>query len=125
MSERTASLVFRIPGIYGLVALLPLFFAESMFARLAPPGLTRPEYYYGFLGAAATMQLVYLTIAADPIRYRPLMPIAALAKLNFVAVVAILFAMGRLEAFALSLPAVDLVIGIAFVWVWLSLRRVV
>ena len=113
-----ASLIFRIAGIYGLIVLLPLFFAEPMFALYAPPALTHPEYYYGFLGAAATMQLVYLTIATDPVRYRALMPIAALAKLNFVAAVAILFAMGRLEAFALSLPTVDLVIGIAFLWVW-------
>jgi hypothetical protein len=116
---RTARRVFRVAGIYGLIVLLPLFFAEDLIARSIPPPLTHPEYYYGFLGAAATMQLVYLTIATDPIRYRTLMPIAVLAKLNFVAAVAILFAMGRLKPAALGLPAIDLVIGVTFAWCWL------
>ncbi len=120
---RTARRVFRVAGIYGLVVLLPLFFLEDMVARSAPPAISHPEYYYGFLGAAATMQLVYLTIAGDPIRFRPLMPIAVVAKLNFVAAVAILFAQGRIESVALGLPAIDLVIGIAFAWCWLRLPR--
>lgn len=120
---RTARRVFRVAGIYGLIVLLPFFFMEEMVGRSMPPALTHPEYYYGFLGAAATMQLVYLTIASDPVRFRPLMPIAVLAKLSFVVIVAILFAQGRLAPAGLSLPAVDLVIGLAFAWCWLRLRR--
>ena len=120
---RVARRVFRIAGLYGLVVLLPMFFLEGRVAAAMPPAFGHPEYYYGFLGAAATMQLVYLTIAGDPLRYRALMPIAVLAKLNFVAVVAILFAQGRLAPAGLSLPAIDLVIGLAFIWVWLRLRQ--
>jgi hypothetical protein len=120
---RTARRLFLIGGIYGLIVLLPLFFLEEAVARAAPPPISHPEYYYGFLGAAATMQLVYLTIASDPIRFRPLMPIAVVAKLNFVAAVAVLFVQGRLEPAALGLPAIDLVIGIAFAWCWLRLPR--
>ena len=121
---RLARRVFRIAGIYGLIVLLPLFFAEGMIARYAPPGLTHPEYYYGFLGAASAWQLVYLTIAGDPIRYRRLMPIAVLAKLSFSATVAILFGAGRLDPASLSLPAVDLLLGIAFAIAWLRFRKV-
>ena len=120
---RIARRVFRIAGIYGLIVLLPFFFMEEMVGRSMPPALTHPEYYYGFLGAAATMQLVYLTIASDPVRFRPLMPISALAKLNFVAAVAILSATGRLEPAALSLPAIDLLIGLAFLRCWLRMPR--
>ncbi len=120
---RTARRLFLIGGIYGLIVLLPLFFLEEAVARTAPPPISHPEYYYGFLGAAATMQLVYLTIAGDPIRFRPLMPIAVVAKLNFVAAVAILFVQGRIESVVLGLPAIDLVIGIAFAWCWLRLPR--
>jgi hypothetical protein len=119
---RAARRVFRIAGIYGLVVLLPMFFMEGRVAAAMPPAFTHPEYYYGFLGAAATMQLVYLTIATDPVRYTPLMPIAVLAKLNFVAAMAILFAIGRLAPVALGLPAVDLVIGLACAWCWMRLR---
>jgi hypothetical protein len=120
---RAARRVFRIAGIYGLIVLLPMFFMEGRVAAAMPPAFTHPEYYYGFLGAAATMQLVYLIIASDPVRYRALMPIAVLAKLNFVGAVAILFAQGRLAAAGLSLPAIDLLIGLAFGWCWLRLRQ--
>jgi hypothetical protein len=119
---RIARRVFRLAGIYGLVVLLPMFFMEETVAAAMPPAFSHPEYYYGFLGAAATMQLVYLTIATDPVRYRPLMPIAVLAKLNFVVAVAILFAMGRLAPVALSLPAIDLFIGLGFAYCWRRLR---
>jgi hypothetical protein len=119
---RTARRLFRVAGIYGLVVLLPMFFMEETVAAAMPPAFSHPEYYYGFLGAAGTMQLVYLIIATDPVRYRPLMPIAVLAKLNFVVAVAILFAMGRLAPVALSLPAVDLFIGLGFAYCWRRLR---
>ena len=119
----TARWIFRIAGIYGLIVLLPFFFAEDWIAREAPPAITHPEYYYGFLGAATVFQLVYLTIAHDPVRFRPLMPIAALAKLNFAIAVAILYADGRLDAALLPLPAIDLLIGLAFTFAWLRMRR--
>ena len=120
---RAARLIYRIAAIYGLIVLLPLFLAEDLIARQAPPAITHPEYFYGFLGAASVMQLFYLVVAGDPLRFRPMMPITVLAKLNFVAVVAILFLQGRLGAATLPLPALDLVIGIAFAWAWLRLRR--
>ena len=120
---RNASRLFRFAAIYGLIVLLPLYFAEPMFARYAPPALTHPEFYYGFIGAAATMQLVCLAIASDPIRFRPLMPIVAIGKFSFAGAVGILFAMGRLDATDLPLPAIDLLLGIAFVVAWIRLRR--
>ena len=120
---RAARLIYRIAGIYGLIVLLPLFLAEDFIARQAPPAITHPEYYYGFLGAASVMQLFYLVIAGDPLRFRPMMPITVLAKFNFVAVVAILVLQGRLAAATLPLPALDLLIGMAFAWAWLRVRR--
>ena len=80
-SVRLARRVFAIAGIYGLIVLLPLYFAEPLLAARAP--VNHPEYFYGFIGAASVFQLVYLTIARDPVRFRPLMPLAVLAKLNF------------------------------------------
>ena len=119
----TARWIFRIAGIYGLIVLLPFFFAEDWIARRSPPAITHPEYYYGFLGAATVMQLIYLAIAHDPIRFRPLMPIAVLAKLNFAIAVAILFVAGRVEGVGLGLPAIDFALGIAFAFAWMRLRR--
>lgn len=116
--ERTARLIFAIAGTYGLIVLLPLFFVEP---RLAPAP-SRPEDYYGFLGAASVMQLVYLIIARDPLRYRALMPIGVLAKLSFFVTVAILWAAGRTAAPAFAFATIDLAIGIAFAWSWAATR---
>ena len=123
-SVRNASRLFRIAAIYGLIVLLPLYFFEPLIARFAPPALTHAEFYYGFIGAAATMQLVALTIATDPVRFLPLMPVAAIGKFSFAVAVGVLFAMGRLRAADLPLPAIDLLLGIAFFATWLQLRRV-
>lgn len=120
---RSAKWIFRLAGIYGLIVLLPLFFAEDLIARQAPPAITHPEFYYGFLGAASVMQLVYLTVANDPLRYRPLMPILMLAKFSFAAACFILYAFGRLDGANLPLPAMDLLIGVAFTFAWLKLRE--
>ena len=118
-----AKWIFRIAGFYGLIVLLPFFFAEDWVGRNAPPAITHPEYYYGFFSAASVMQLFYLTIAADPVRYRPLMPIAVLAKLSFATIVALLFLQGRLTTSTLPLPAVDFFIGLAFAWAWTRMKR--
>ena len=119
---RNASRLFRLAGIYGLIVLLPLYFAEPMIARYAPPALSHAEFYYGFIGAAATMQLVCLTIAGDPVRFLPLMPVAAIGKFSFGAAVAVLFALGRLDAADLPLPAIDLLLGVLFLMTWRRLR---
>ena len=80
--------------------------------------MNHPEYFYGFIGAASVFQLVYLTIARDPVRFRPLMPLAVLAKLNFFVAVAILVALGRTNPWSMALVSVDLLLGLAFAFVW-------
>jgi hypothetical protein len=109
--------VYTVAGIYGLIVLLPLYFTAHKLA-LSGPALTRPEYYYGFLGAACTFQLVYLTIGRDPVRYRPLMPVSVIAKLSFFVPVAILFAAGRIDTTTMALSSVDGLIALAFLWAW-------
>ena len=116
---RLARRVFAVAGIYGLIVLLPLYFAEPLLAARAP--VNHPEYFYGFIGAASVFQLVYLTIARDPVRFRPLMPLAVLAKLNFFVAVVILVALGRTNIWAMALVSVDLLLGLAFAFVWLRL----
>jgi protein-S-isoprenylcysteine O-methyltransferase Ste14 len=120
-SVRLARRVFAIAGIYGLIVLLPLYFAEPLLAAQAP--VNHPEYFYGFIGAASVFQLVYLTIARDPVRFRPLMPLAVLAKLNFFVAVAILVALGRTNPWSMAPVSVDLLLGLAFAFVWLQLAE--
>ena len=115
---RTARLIFGIAGTYGLIVLLPLFLAEPWLV----PAPTRPEDYYGFLGAATAFQLLYLAIARDPVRYRPLMPIGTLAKLSFFIPVALLWALGRTPTPTLIFASIDLILAIAFLAAWRATR---
>jgi hypothetical protein len=115
---KTARLIFALAGIYGLIVLTPFFFLEPMIARATPGGLTHPEYYYGFLGAATVMQFVYLAIARDPVRFRPLMPIGALAKTAFFVPVLILWAEGRIAPVTLDFASIDMLLAAAFIHAW-------
>jgi len=69
-----AKWIFRIAGIWGLLVVIPLFFADV--ATLASP-----VHYYGFAGLALAFQLLFLLISTDPVRYRPVMLICVLEKL--------------------------------------------
>ncbi|MDB5710928.1 MAG: hypothetical protein JWL96_2998 [Sphingomonas bacterium] len=109
--------IYTIAGIYGLIVLLPLYFGEHAMAALGQV-LTKPEYYYGFLGAACSFQLVYLMIGRDPLRFRPLMPLTLIAKLSFTIPVAILFLSGRVDLFVMIMASIDALIGLAFLWAW-------
>ena len=72
--------VFLIAGVFGLLALLPLYFLEGRIGRDQPPAITHPEYFYGFVGVAATWRAASPVIARDPARFRPLMIPAILEK---------------------------------------------
>ncbi|HYD12206.1 MAG TPA: hypothetical protein VEC11_05110 [Allosphingosinicella sp.] len=115
---KTPRLIFTMAGIYGLLILTPFLFLERRIAEAAPGGMTHPEYYYGFLGAALVMQLVYLAIGRDPGRLRPLMPIAALAKTAFFLTILVLYLQERVPAPALEFASVDALLAFAFLYAW-------
>lgn len=106
-----AKWVFNAAGVYGLISLPPLYFTEKM---VTPP-LNHPEYYYGFIGTALACQVLFLTVARDPERLRPVMPACMIEKLTFVVALGWLWALGRI---AMPLPifgAIDLVWFLLFV----------
>jgi len=110
--------VFFWAGIWGLAVLLPQHFLERKMGALFPPPTNHPEQYYGFLAVTVAWQLVYLTMARDVVRFRPLMPVAVAVKLLFVATPAALWLAGRLPAAAAVGAAPDLVIGLLFLAAW-------
>jgi hypothetical protein len=72
----------------------PLYFVEDqMEARYGP--MFYPEWYYGMLTLILAFQLLYFLIGRDPVRLRPVMPAAILAKLGFASTLWTLFALGR------------------------------
>lgn len=118
LPSKTPGRIYTVAGIYGLIVLLPLYFGEHMLAAMGQV-LTRPEYYYGFIGAVVSFQLVYLMIGRDPVRFRPLMPLTLIAKLSFTIPVAILFLSGQVDLVTMIMASIDALIGLAFVWAWL------
>ncbi len=109
-----AKRVFLAAGTYGLAVLLPQYFLLDKIGRDAPPPITHPEYFYGFVGIAVAWQLVFLTIARDPLRYRPIMLAAVIEKAAFGLVAVWLFVQGRLSAEMFAAGLVDLILGSLF-----------
>jgi hypothetical protein len=110
-----AKRVFFIAAIYGLIVLLPQYFLEEKTGRDFPPAITHPEYFYGFIGIAVAWQLVFLIISRDPIRYRPLMPVAVVEKIAFGVPAIALYLTGRLSSQMLGAGILDLILGVLFV----------
>jgi hypothetical protein len=110
-----AKVVFLIAGVYGLLALLPQYFLEDYNGRNYPPPITHPEYYYGFIGVAVAWQVVFLIMARDPLRFRPLMLAAVLEKLSFGIVAVILYLQQRLSASLFGAGLIDLILAALFV----------
>lgn len=93
---KAARLIFAAAATYGIAVLLPGLLIERGASPLYPP-LAQPEYYYGFYGSALVWQFVFLLIAHDPVRYRPLMALAVLEKAAFFGACLWLWQAGRLQ----------------------------
>jgi hypothetical protein len=68
-----AKVLFWIAGIWGVLILTPLYFIFNLIGRQDPPPITHPGFYYGFVSVGLAFQIVFLVIARDPIRLRPMM----------------------------------------------------
>jgi len=115
--------VFFWAGVYGIVALAPLYFLESTIARDFPPPVAHPEYFYGFVGVALAWQALFLIVSRDPVRFRTIMIPAILEKLAFGLAVWILFVQGRLEPLTLGPASVDLFLAVLFAIAYLKTPR--
>ena len=107
-----------IAGLYGLLALLPMYFMESQIGLDTPPAITHPEFFYGFIGVAVAFQLVFIIISTDPQKYRPLMLASIVEKFSFAIACAFLLANGRLAGPIVFGAAIDMVLGFLFAMAW-------
>lgn len=122
ISPLFARRVFFWAGIYGIVVLAPLYFLEGTLSERFPPPFSHPEQYYGFIGVALAWQFAFLLIARDVLRYRLFMLPSAAEKFLSSSSVFILYASGRIPAFAVGPAAVDFALGGLFLLSYLSLR---
>jgi hypothetical protein len=115
-----AKRVFFWAGVYGIAVLAPNFFLEKKVGVDIPPPITHPEYFYGFVCLALAFQVLFLMIARDPVRFRPMMIPSMLEKFGFAATCAVLFALGRLNPVILVPAGLDLTLGILFIAAWIK-----
>jgi hypothetical protein len=118
-----AQRLFLVAAIYGLAVVVPLAFLENQIGKYAPPSITHPEFYYGFVCVTLAWQFVYLMMSRDPLRLRPMLIPAIAGKAAFACSVFVLFAQQRLAAAHLFLPSIDLVLAAFFVWAYVALGR--
>lgn len=117
-----AKRLYLIAGIYGLIVLVPQFFLETKTGEDYPPAITHPEFYYGFVAVAVAWQVLFLILAKDPQRYRPMMFPAILEKAGFGLAVPVLYLQHRVSALMLFFATVDLVLGGLFVVAYAKTR---
>ena len=110
--------VFLTAGIYGLILIAPQLFLEAKTSRDYPPAITHPEFYYGFVGCVFAWQLAFLVVSRDPVRYRPLMPVALVEKAAFGISVPILYLQGRVPGLLLVFAGIDLLLFVLFLESW-------
>jgi hypothetical protein len=117
-----AKIVFWIAGIWGVLVLTPLYFMFDLISRQDPPPITHPAFYYGFVGAVLAWQIAFLTIATNPVRFRPLIIACIVEKFSYGAALSALYLQGRLHPSDLTFGAVDLLFGLLFVVAFLKTR---
>ena len=109
-----AKYVFNLAGIWGFLAIAPLYFIFDLIGDKDPPPVTHPAFYYGFVGVALVWQIAFLVIARDPVRFRPFMIPAILEKLVYSVPVVILVREKRTNPNDLLFAAIDLALGVLF-----------
>lgn len=114
-----ARIVFWVAAIWGLLIISPLYFLFDLIGKLDPPPITHPGFFYGFVGLALVWQITFIFIAQDPIRFRPIMILAVLEKLVFSIPVIILVIQNRMRRSDLAFAAIDLFLGLLFVFAYL------
>ncbi|HUL56279.1 MAG TPA: hypothetical protein VLT60_04740 [Usitatibacter sp.] len=119
---RFAARVFFWAGVYGLMGLMPQYFLEARIGVDAPPPITHPEYFYGFVGVGIAWQLAFLAISRDPLRLRLVMLPAVVEKLSFAGSTFGLYLAGRATATVAAFATIDLALGILFLVAFLRTR---
>ena len=93
--------IFLVAGVVGLLSTIPLVFAEKVMS------VVQPEFYYGFVLLNICWQILYLFISSDPIRHRPIMISAFLAKGTGTIALTWLYLLGRVSIQWIAVGAVD------------------
>jgi hypothetical protein len=112
---RFAKVAFIGAGLWGILALTPLYFLVDITGRQYPPPTSYPHFFYGFLSVAMAWQIAFLIIGSNPARYRLLMIPSIIEKLGHVAGVAVLHGQGRIPEVDAMAAGPDLLLAVLFI----------
>lgn len=118
-----AKYVFYIAGIYGILALAPMYFLETKTGEDYSPAITHAEYFYGFIGVALAFQIVFLIIASNPVKYRAMILPSVIEKFSFAIAAIVLYLQDRLAAAMLGAGLIDFALGVLFIASYISLLK--
>jgi len=110
--------IYLFAGIYGVLVLAPMYFMERQAGIDAPPAITHPEFYYGFIGVALAAQVMFFIISRDPVRFKPLMIVAMLEKVSFGVAAIVLLSQGRIPMNMFLGGCVDLLLMCLFAFAY-------
>jgi hypothetical protein len=111
---RFAKTVFWIAGVWGVLVLAPLYFMFDLIGQQDPPPITHSAFFYGFIAIGLAFQIVFIVIAKDPLRLRPMMIPSVIEKLGGGGTFVVLYLQHRLTTGDLVLGCVDVLFGILF-----------
>lgn len=119
---KSSRIVYGIAAVYGFLTLPPLYFLLARIGKDAPPPVSHPEFYFGFVGLALLWQFFFVLIAKNPARYRPIMLIAIFEKFIYTVPAVILYQFGQLHVNGMWPALIDPLFGILFIWAYLWTR---
>jgi len=114
---KLAKRIFLIAGVFGLLMTVPLVFAEKFM------NVQQPEFYYGFVFLNICFQVVYLIISTSPVRFRPIMIPAFLAKASGAAALVWIYFAKSLSIPWIAIGAIDGVFAVLFLLGYLSMPK--
>lgn len=114
--------VFWIAAIYGFILLIPMYFLMNRIGQEAPPAISHPEFYYGFVGVTLLWQCIFVLIALDPLRYQAIIRIAILEKFSYTVPVLILYTMGKVQFNILGTALADPIFAIFFIIAYFRMK---
>jgi hypothetical protein len=117
--------VFLVAGIYGLIVITPLYFMEGVIGRETPPPLNHPAFFYGFVGTALAWQALFLFLARDPVRYRPMMLPSILEKISYGIALIVLHQQQRIPSSSFRIGMVDWIFAVLFTISFIRTRGLV
>jgi hypothetical protein len=109
-----AKYLFYVAGVWGILVITPLFFIFDKIGIKDPPPVTHPLFYYGFAGVTLAWQFVFLVIASNPVRFRPLMLVSILEKLGYFLPAVVLYLQHRVHPVDLLISCGDALLAVLF-----------